>query len=542
MNAAREIRDEVQAADGRLVLSVRALRNRFGHDRLTAATRQEIGAALAQEGICVAPSLADARLDDTLELTVVRSQHWWRRSLRGGIKVWHLLLGAVSLAATLTGLYTFGEEHLARPPGPTRLIGDLKVLVADLEERADDGTIRVSQQGHDQALLLQRSLDRQLAPAEPRGGAREPLIIEVGDASSVAPLNGDDQRERAAAAGELAEARGADLIVSGLLSETETATVVMPEFYVSQAKLSSAPELAGQYRFGAPIRIQGRLEESAEASRRLREAYAGRTSALAAFLVGLGEFTHQAYGRAARKLRAAAESPAWLDTGGREVIYLFLGNAELRAGKLDRASQAFGAALEIVPGFARARFGLAEISFQRACRGGRPDQQGVLDAISEYERVLDAPLQPDTFPMRVKTNLTLGRAHLCLEPPRCDRAKPYFDAVIADYRSGRSKLRDETAEAWGGSGIWTELCRREELRDPDVREEAQQMYRTAARLSALPERQAFWFSLLAELLARGGEPEEAERAYEQAIAAEPSARIRSEYERSLRRIRRLGEQ
>ena len=80
----------------------------------------------------------------------------------------------------------------------------------------------------------------------------------------------------------------------------------------------------------------------------------------------MNDFSAGSYSSAAQRLQNVLASPGWAEA---PVVYLFLGNADLRLGRLRQAQDAYQAALRLEPDYARAQFGLAELQFQRACGG-----------------------------------------------------------------------------------------------------------------------------------------------------------------------------
>lgn len=94
----------------------------------------------------------------------------------------------------------------------------------------------------------------------------------------------------------------------------------------------------------------------------------------------MNDFSAGSYSSAAQRLQNVLASPGWAEA---PVVYLFLGNADLRLGRLRQAQDAYQAALRLEPDYARAQFGLAELQFQRACGGGSsPDPAGLARAVT----------------------------------------------------------------------------------------------------------------------------------------------------------------
>jgi tetratricopeptide (TPR) repeat protein len=515
VSVAQDIQAELRSAGGSRAVTGRWLRDRFGFARLTTATRKQIGTELRRHGIVTYPSLDEVGLDDMVELKLAGGSRSWRRSVG---RSWRLLLGLAGAAATFTALYTFARDEFrtARPPAP--LGGELNFVVSDFRVAGDDDSSR----GRALALAVYDSLKSGLGRST--GGA---LRVAGRGPADVESIEGDSESERTDSAAQVAREHAADIVVYGDLTSTALKTTVVPEFYIAPALLQGDEELAGPHQFGAPIEVRGSIDASISTRSAVDQQVVARTHALKEAIIGFGEFADEEYAAAARHFRSASRA------GGQGVTYLFLGHAELRRGNLGEARRAYQHALRSQPEYARARFGLAEVGFQEAC--GR-SQAGVLQAIEDYHDVLRSDIQPRAFPMRVKTNLGLGKANLCLTPPRCSVAQRFFDAVIADYEAGRSKLRDETAEAWGGLGAGLELCgdSRAAARDEGIRAAATN-YQRAAKLTTDPARTAYYSSLLGDALFLLGDHRAAVQAYGRAIEVAPSPEARREYRNALRR-------
>jgi tetratricopeptide (TPR) repeat protein len=515
----RELREELESSGGSRGVTGRWLRDRFGYPRLTGTARRQIGAALESEGIRAVPRIEDIGADDVVQLQVVARLRWWKRPVGLGLRVWQVSIALAGVAATLVALYTFARDEIraARPPEP--LSGDINFVVSDFRTASSEDSSR----GRALALAVYESLRSRLTSADEtvRAAGRGPTEVES--------VEGDSEADRARSAAHIAREHNADVVVHGDLRTDQLTTSIAPEFYISPELLDGGEELAGPHQFGAPIEVRGSIDASVTTRRALREQVIERAGALAELLIGLGDFAAGDLARAQRRFRAASAA------GEQGVAHLFLGNTELRLGNLAAAERAYKRALAVSPEYGRARFGLAEVGFQAAC-AAPVDHAGVLSAIDDYRAVLGAELQPHDFPMRVKTNLGLGKAQLCLAPPRCAIAQRHFQAVIDDYEARRSALRDETAEAWGGIGVALELCAdRGRGTGSEHAREAADRYRRAATLTTDPSRAAYYSSLLAEVLLTIDDVDGAVSAYRRAIELEPSADLRRSYRIALRR-------
>ena len=137
----------------------------------------EIAQALESEGIRATPPLPGAQLDDEVQLEIAGARGGvLKRTLRGGLKVWQVLVGLLGLAATITALISFTQESLPHPShAPPPLHGDLNIMVADFAAEKGGARSTRSREGDDVALSLYHSLDTRLHLQPRQPGNEEPL-------------------------------------------------------------------------------------------------------------------------------------------------------------------------------------------------------------------------------------------------------------------------------------------------------------------------------------------------------------------------------
>lgn len=273
MGIAREIRAELERAGGSRNVTVRWLRGRFGYSRLTHRAITEIAQALASEGIRATPPVPGAQLDDEVQLEIAGARGGvLKRTLRGGLKVWQVLVGLLGLAATITALISFTQESLPHPShAPPPLHGDLNIMVADFAAEKGGARSTRSREGDDVALSLYHSLDTRLHLQPRQPGNEEPLDIAIRGPAQTGAVTGQTAAERARALAKLAKTSNADVVVYGNLQVSAGQTIFLPQFYVAPGELTGAEELAGEYDFGSAIRAPGEIGVNPEASRILRQ-------------------------------------------------------------------------------------------------------------------------------------------------------------------------------------------------------------------------------------------------------------------------------
>ncbi|MGH8915760.1 MAG: Ig-like domain-containing protein, partial [Acidimicrobiia bacterium] len=311
--------------------------------------------------------------------------------------------------------------------------GDFNVVVAEFSATDQTSGARLSQ-----------TLFEQIATTL---GDETDVNIEVAGPSEVGPLPGDTPESRAEAAADLADRVGADVVVYGTLEILDGLSNLSAEFYVSNRGLTGAEELAGIYPLDTvPLATTDPLALSQAASRSLQP----KIIALTQLAIGLSHYQLNEYAEAQELFTEAVAS--WPSSAGRingrEVVLSLLGNVSGLQKDLDAADDYFTEALDLDSEYSRARFGAAEVRFQRSrgslCGGsGEGDVVGLEDAVRQFEELIDRPGPPLAF-LPERARLEIGRIYECLTlngVDRRDQAREILEAVIADI-AGETRLRD----------------------------------------------------------------------------------------------------
>ncbi|HSJ85391.1 MAG TPA: tetratricopeptide repeat protein, partial [Acidimicrobiia bacterium] len=323
--------------------------------------------------------------------------------------------------------------------------GDFNVVVPEFSATDQTSGTRISQ-----ALFEQIAITL--------GGVTD-VNIEVAGPGEVGDLAGDTPESRAEAAADLADQVGADVVVYGTLEILEGLSNLSAEFYLSSRGLTGAEELAGIYPLDSvQLATTDPIALSQAASRFLEP----KIIALTQLAIGLSHYQLNEYAEA-QELFTEAEA-SWPSSAGRingrEVVLSLLGNVSGLQNDLDAADDYFTRALDLDPEYSRARFGAAEVGFQRSrgslCGGtGEGDVAGLEDAIRQFEVLIDLPAPPLAF-LPERARLEIGKIYECLTlygVDRRDQAREIIEAVIADV-SGETRLRDLEAEAHFSLGIY----------------------------------------------------------------------------------------
>jgi tetratricopeptide (TPR) repeat protein len=286
-------------------------------------------------------------------------------------------------------------------------------------------------------------------------GDQTDIDVEVAEPGTVGPLPGDTAEARAEAAAELADRLDADVVVFGTVEMAEGLTDVAAEFFVSDRGLTGAEELAGVYPLDT---ISLATTDPVAVRRRTAESLQPRILALTRMVLGLSHMQLHEYEESEALFEEAIES--WPDASGRVVVLSLLGNVTGLQNDLDNAEGYFDDALALDPDNARARFGAAEIAYQRArgqlCGGSdEADLDGLEDAVSLFEEVIDLPGPPLAF-IPERARVEIGKIYQCLHVNgggHLDESREILQAVISEV-TDETRLVDLTADAHFSLGTY----------------------------------------------------------------------------------------
>jgi tetratricopeptide (TPR) repeat protein len=447
-------------------------------------------------------------------LTIATWRPWLRRQMTPR-KILAGLLGLITVAATLLGLYTDVLPFLRGPPPMT---GDFNVAVAEfaaMDEFGEGGDAAEAVALSDQVF---RRLDDELAAQF----STEGFDIAVRAPEDTGPIQGETRDERAAQAAVLASEIGADVILYGTLRSTDSGHEFQPEFYLTDRTLQGAEELVGQYELGE---AEPADPANPVVSRQLRETVLTRTQALAQFVIGLGYYAIGEYDEARVRFLTAEATPEWEDDDGKEILYLLLGNVSARLREYQTAGEYYQRALTINPDYARAHVGRADTVFQASrgsCTPGTADVGGLENAAARFDEALQAAFRPALSDIRPKVAFGLGRVHLCQmlaglpeQPDAADFQEVVddFEAVVEEYEAGNDRLDELATESHASLG----LVYASFAAGPEELRRAVDEYLVAIEMSTDNERKAEFHGLLGFINEELGEKEAARVAYEQAI-------------------------
>ncbi|MBW7959415.1 MAG: helix-turn-helix domain-containing protein [Candidatus Promineofilum sp.] len=372
----------------------------------------------------------------------------WRRLNKKVLGFPRITVGwTIAFIITLVGLYgTLKSLGYFQPV--RQMDGDFRVAIAAFEVIGDRDT---RSEGRDQAQGVFLRMGEAFTKLNPD------FTIGLWGPDDVTPIRGATREARALSASKIADKIGADIIVYGTLDTTRPLWILTPEFYVSSANLADAQEITGQYEMGQPIEATG--EGSIATRMTFSTILSERAYLLSQFAVGLSHYAAYNYATAQAFFEEVEQEYDSTEVGGKEVLYLLLGNAAGKNQNYDLAETAYQKALAVNPDYSRAYAGLASVYYIRGLQpADESDNLAAIDvdlinqSIASYKQAATASVRPALSDIDVKVHFGLGQAYLALHLQDANKpiapAVQEFEAVIEGYGDGENqRVRELAAEA-----------------------------------------------------------------------------------------------
>ncbi len=262
-----------------------------------------------------------------------------------------------------------------RPAEP----GEFSVVVAGFGLRGEDGTITQGALADNMSDVVYDAV-LSLPVVKYAKGWRD-----VG----VTHILADDPVQREMEAAAIAQTLQVDVVIYGIVEQRGVQALFEPEFYVAADYAGLEPELVGADQFGQPINYLPESDIQTPASTELKR----RLELLQGFLQGLALYYQ---GEFEDSLTLFQQTTTNIERG-LEVLYVFAGNAAIRADNLDAALAAYNQALEARPNYARALIGRGIVLYKLALEsaGGEPPP---FDSSLALDRKLNCADTADPIP------------------------------------------------------------------------------------------------------------------------------------------------
>ncbi len=467
----------------------------------------------------------------------------WKRTYRRvrASRTLSAIVTVTTVAATGLGLYWGIVPFFQSEAGPPPMSSDFNLAVAPFTAVDGAGHPVESSEAVGMARDFYTELSKKLEAIE----QEIEFTLDLRGPDDVDAPKGSTSEERAEAASTIAEKTRADLVIYGIVRIGGDFT---PELFVSQSRFATAADdFLGHHQLGSGIPLNGDIENPATRLT-VRTALLPRTQALAEFVLGLGHAAREEWRLALTQFERAERTQGWPETDGKEVLFLFLGNASLKLDQLERAQGFYDYALELNREYSRARLGLAEVRYHQSrgtCEAETVDTTGLTESLGEFDRAGSARVQPALADVPAKVAYGKGRVYLCLSQAEVGAhwgdAERAFRQVVAIHDSAdertRKRLARMTAESRADLGFLSLPAAGDPDGDARLRRAATE-YELAVTLYPEPDpdgRKAYFSSMLGFIYGRLGDIAEAQRFYRNAIELtedpEAGARYRAELER-----------
>ncbi len=362
---------------------------------------------------------------------------------------WYAVAG---VAALVTLAVLIGWIFLQQRGPQVMPDGDFNIAVAELSAVDAAGRPVKNQAAAERARSIADFLSSQ---TDALGQVLGYKVNVWGPDHRIGPVAAGDEVARAAAI-------NADVLVYGFLRQAGASDWRLePAFYLKDSAIRNASELAGEHALGTPLNYRvGSTASEGDVNRRLDV----RLRALVKLLKGLSYYTvgdQAGYRSAAATFQEATSDPDWgaaTDGTGQEVLYLFLGNAQLkesqfleddppaRAALLGAGQAAFEHAIALNPTYVRSYNGLGSVLFQIArplssdaneCNWG---WESLIAAQEAFKKALAAPAEakPPSGFVDLRAHLGLGQTYFWQawcppQPDQQDAARSHLHAALELY-------------------------------------------------------------------------------------------------------------
>jgi len=343
---------------------------------------------------------------------------------------------AIIAALAIAGIGIFYLYSTAQKPG--QMTGDFNIAVAQFGEVTDQGIVP-SARAIQISKLLFDFLDSEYKVTD------FGLNIQVAhDKIGVVT----EARE----AEQLAHDINADIVIYGSIFVVENEAILSPRFYISDQPETA--ELTGQHQLALPLKFDvSSLDFLDQVTAELRS----RATVLLSFTTGLTYLSAKQPDEAVRAIQVAiraAENYGRFD--GEEVLYLFVAVASFNQGNFEKAGEYLDQALALNPEYARAFIARGNIYYDQAIPTW--DANFLSQALTEYEKALEAEDQPEGAYVIEKVNVALGniyviRAQQTGDPELFAKAIEHYNQVTTRYeQTNNERIRDEASIAYFGLG------------------------------------------------------------------------------------------
>lgn len=405
------------------------------------------------------------------------------------------------------------------PQKPKVMNGLFNVAVSSFQVIDINGKVILSQDGFDLADFIQKQIQANFQEMS----LEKVVTYDVWGPDLTGAVGGNTSAELEQSAKTLAEKIKATVLIYGVITSNGAQSRFEPKFYVNHQSFHEADEITGENQLGTPLRVT--LPFSSAIQPVENPALAGRANALDMITIGLAYYSVDDFENARVYFQKAADDKHWLDSAGKEVVYLLLGNTNVRESSKEKdpqylptAAADYSKAQVINPGYGRALVGQANVLYMQAIgdpSGKNIDQGGLAQTEMLLDQAMELPDQPTSANIEAKVRFLRGQVDLTrmyTKLPGGDwtsLAKAEFNWIVQHYEAGDKSLATLVSHSYARLGTLAYMA-------GDLKAGVD-LIRKGIDLSS-PFYSGEYTAWLADIYASAGQKDQAIQAYQDAIS------------------------
>ena len=319
---------------------------------------------------------------------------------------WQPVVIVLAIVGTLLGAILW----FVIPKTSSIMTGQFNIAVAEFLVQDAQGNPINGNDGKLLAEYVRQQIDTQFAEIE----LIKTVPYQVWGPNETGIIKGNTPEARSVAAETLAKKIHAYIVIYGVMISDGAKSKFMPAFYINHASFTDASEITGEHEIGSQLRIVLPFSDSVQAIE--NPALAGRVNALDFVTIGLAYYSVDDFENALSYFEKAASEERWVG-GGKEVVYLLIGNAYVRQVSkiheftdLPLATQNYQAALDNNVNYGRAMIGEANVLYLKASLDkNNCDSSGLDQASDLLDRALALKDQPSSANIETKVHFYRGQ-------------------------------------------------------------------------------------------------------------------------------------
>ena len=444
--------------------------------------------------------------------------------------------GIVAFVLTIFGFIPSLTGKPLIPQPIEKMSGEFNIAVAIFTEK--DGSD--SEYGKDVASVFSNRLRTEVVDFTQKSQIIR--VVEVLEPNSTGPIRGDTPNSRIANALSLANTINAHMVVFGTIEQSGNVISISPEFAISYQLFTDAEEIIEPDHYGSPILIKdsvGNIQDRLLFNQELTN----RTNSLASLTVGLINYFSGNYEDALRFFTIADGFETTDGNGGKEVIRILQGNANIKLDEFDQAIESYTQAIQIKSDYSRGYVGLATAEFRKAISNPQDiDYSLIYDSVLNFNQATIASDKQTNSLVDLKAFFGLGEARLLLSQAgkenQLNEARSDFQEVINRFDSlkeeeiAKKVVWERVAQSYAHLGLIAYIQK-------SPMDEVKGHYQNASNIAVEygePDLAALYWQKLSTLFEEQGDYTGAIKAIENGVEAVQDQQLSEELENAKREL------